>query len=222
MANVLAATYPQLISAVSVYSGVPAGCFMSSSGGVANWNNSCSGGNSRATAQRWGDVTREMFPEYDYQDDEEGKRRPRPRMQIWHGSSDGTVSPNNYGEQVKQWTNVLGVPGVEGGGMVNGAPKGNVERKDYPAKGYTASEYTDKEGVVWVEGIWAQGVGHSVPANLSASEAWAEEMMAEEMMAEEMMAEEMMAEEMMAEEMMAEEMMAEMTDRNSPKDEKSK
>ncbi|KAK1779395.1 putative acetyl xylan protein [Copromyces sp. CBS 386.78] len=115
MANVLAATYPQLISAVSAYSGVAAGCFVSSSGGVAAWNNTCSGGSSRATA------------------------------------------PNNYGEQVKQWTNVLGE---------------NVERKDFPAKGFSTSDYTDKEGTVWVEGIWAQGVGHSVPPNLSASKTW--------------------------------------------------
>jgi acetylxylan esterase len=53
MSNVLAATYPELISAVSLYSGVPAGCFVSSSGQVAAWNNTCSGGQSRASAEQW-------------------------------------------------------------------------------------------------------------------------------------------------------------------------
>lgn len=57
MSNVLAATYPELISAVSLYSGVPAGCFVSASGGVDQWNNSCSGGQSKATPEAYAKKT---------------------------------------------------------------------------------------------------------------------------------------------------------------------
>lgn len=53
MGNVLAATYPDLFQAVSIYSGVPAGCFVSSAGQVAAWNNTCSGGQSRASPEQW-------------------------------------------------------------------------------------------------------------------------------------------------------------------------
>ncbi len=53
MGNVLAATYPALFKAASLYSGVPAGCFVSSSGGVDQWNNTCSGGQSKASAEQW-------------------------------------------------------------------------------------------------------------------------------------------------------------------------
>jgi acetylxylan esterase len=77
MSNVLAATYPELISAVSLYSGVPAGCFVSVSGASAAWNNTCSGGSSISTAQHWGDVVRNMYPGYN------NETRPRMRKTLW-------------------------------------------------------------------------------------------------------------------------------------------
>lgn len=147
MANVLAAAYPDLIQAVSLYSGVPAGCFVGQ--GVAQWNNTCSGGQSVAPAAQWGDVARAMYPG--------GYDGPRPKMQIWHGSVDTTLAPQNYEETIKQWTDVFGVP----------ADSPTNERQNFPQQGYTTSDYGDS-----VQGIWAQGVGHSVPSNLTASEEW--------------------------------------------------
>jgi acetylxylan esterase len=64
MSNVLASTYPDLIAAVSMYSGVPAGCFVSASGATAAWNGDCAGGRSIKTAQQWGDIVRAMYPGY--------------------------------------------------------------------------------------------------------------------------------------------------------------
>lgn len=147
MSNVMAATYPDLISAVSLYSGVPAGCFVSSSGAAAAWNNTCSGGQSIATAQQWGDVARAMYPSYN---------GTRPRMQIWHGSADTTLAPANYQETIKQWTNVFGVSTTPTSSKPN-TPETNYRMDDFGPN---------------VEGIWAQGVGHSVPSHLDASEAW--------------------------------------------------
>lgn len=152
MSNVLAATYPNLISAVSLYSGVPAGCFVSSSGGVAAWNNSCSGGQSRASAEQWGSVVRNMYPGY---------TGPRPRMQIWHGSADGTLAPQNYQEQIKQWTNVLGLSATP-----------SSSQKNLPERNYQTDNYGEDKENPQLQGIYATGVGHSVPANLTASEIW--------------------------------------------------
>lgn len=145
MGNVLAATYPDLINAVSVYSGVAAGCFVGA--GVAQWNNACSGGTSTNTQAGWSKIAKDMYPGYN---------GPRPKMQIWHGSADGTIAPQNYQEELKQWTGIFNVS------MTAASSKTNT-----PEKSYTTSDYGPS-----VEGIYATGVGHSVPSHLKVSEAW--------------------------------------------------
>jgi acetylxylan esterase len=146
MSNVLAATYPDLITAVSLYSGVPAGCFVSASGAVAAWNNTCSGGQSKASGEGWGNVVRNMYPRYTGE---------RPRMQFWHGSVDGTLSPNNYQETLRQWTNACNVSTTPS------------SKPDTPEKNYRTDDFGPD-----VEGIWAVGIGHAVPSHLDVSEAW--------------------------------------------------
>jgi len=145
VSNVLAASYPEIFAAASLYSGVAAGCFVGE--GVAQWNSTCARGQSIDTAEKWGDTARAMYPGYS---------GTRPKMQIWHGSVDTTISPNNYMEEIKQWTNVFGV-----------STTATAEKADYPEKNYKMSDYGPN-----VEGIYATGVGHSVPAHLAVSEAW--------------------------------------------------
>ena len=98
MTNVMAGVYPDVFHAGVSSSGVPFGCFATTNG--SEWNSECSGGRIVRTPQQWGDLVRNAYPGYT------GKR---PRMQIWHGTTDTTLSYVNFGEQVKQWTNVLGV-----------------------------------------------------------------------------------------------------------------
>ncbi|KAF3071139.1 putative acetylxylan esterase A [Daldinia childiae] len=85
-----------------------------------------------------------------------GYEGPRPKMQIWHGSADGTLAPQNYQEEIKQWTAVFNV---------SQDPTESVQNS--PKQGYTTNNFGDS-----VQGIYAQGVGHSVPSNLTASEIW--------------------------------------------------
>jgi acetylxylan esterase len=52
------------------------------------------------TPQQWGALVRNADPGY---------TGPRPRMQLWHGTADATLNYNNFGKEIKQWTNALGV-----------------------------------------------------------------------------------------------------------------
>jgi acetylxylan esterase len=97
MTNVLLGDYPDVFKAGSAMSGVAFACFATTNGSM--WNSDCANGRISHTPDEWGDLARGAFPGY---------RGPRPRMQIWHGTADNILFPPNYGEQVKQWTDVLG------------------------------------------------------------------------------------------------------------------
>ncbi len=101
MSNAMAATYPELIAAVALYSGVPAGCFVSSSGGVDQWNNSCSGGSSKASADQWGNVARAMYPGY---------TGARPKMQIWVCSHQNEAARRGPGAGTRERLSLKPVP----------------------------------------------------------------------------------------------------------------
>lgn len=92
--NVMAATYPDIFKAAIPYSGVAAGCFASAANGVDAWNSTCAQGNSIATPQAWATVVKNMYPSY---------TGARPKMQVYHGSADTTLRPQNYQETMKEW-----------------------------------------------------------------------------------------------------------------------
>ncbi|KAF7586393.1 hypothetical protein BBP40_008943, partial [Aspergillus hancockii] len=99
MTNVMAATYPNLFAAGIAYSGVPAGCFYSSANQAAAWNSTCAQGQSITTPEHWANIAKAMYPGYS---------GARPKMQIYHGSTDSTLLPQNYQETTKQWAGVFG------------------------------------------------------------------------------------------------------------------
>ncbi|EAL85420.1 hypothetical protein KXX16_005429 [Aspergillus fumigatus] len=139
MTNVMAATYPELFAAATVYSGVPAGCFYSSSNQVNGWNSSCAQGNVISTPEVWGGIAKAMYPGY---------TGPRPRMQIYHGSVDTTLYPQNYYETCKQWAGVFGYNYNSPQSTQSNTPQANYQT------------------TIWgpnLQGIFATGVGHTVP-----------------------------------------------------------
>lgn len=145
MTNVMAATYPEMFKAATAYSGVPAGCFASSAGSAAAWNSQCAQGQINQTPDYWTNIVKNMYTGYSGN---------RPRFQVYHGSVDTTLYPQNYNETVKEWTGVFGYD-----------YKTPASRKSGPKSGYT----TDTWGVSaanplgTVQGIYAIGVGHTVP-----------------------------------------------------------
>ncbi|KAK8122771.1 acetylxylan esterase A [Apiospora sp. TS-2023a] len=137
--NVMAATYPELFQAAIVYSGVAAGCFVSTAGLVDAWNSTCSQGQSHATATQWANVVHDIYPGY---------AGARPRMQIYHGSADAALLPPNYNETIKQWSGVFGLD----------ADKPAEVKSEFPLAGYTTTTWSED-----LQGIYALGVGHTVP-----------------------------------------------------------
>ncbi|WP_433918069.1 PHB depolymerase family esterase [Streptomyces canus] len=140
MTNVLLGDYPDVFAAGAAFSGVPFGCFATTDG--SEWNSACSGGTITHTPQEWGDLVRAAYPGY---------TGTRPRMQVWHGTEDDVLRYPNFGEEIKQWTNVLGVsqtPAVT----------------DSPVSGWTRTRYGATGDRAPVEAISLQGVGHNLYA----------------------------------------------------------
>jgi cellulase/cellobiase CelA1 len=99
------------------------------------------------TAQAWGNMVRAADPGYG---------GPRPRVQMWHGTADTTLNYNNLGEEIKQWTNVLGVSQTP-------------SSTGTPQSGWTRTRYNDGSGVTQVEAYSIAGAGHVLPETGMAS-----------------------------------------------------
>ena len=91
--SVMLATWPERFAAGSIMSGIPYRCATDVNGAY-----SCQSPGVSKTAPQWGDLVRGAAT----------FTGERPRVQIWHGSTDSTVKTMNEGELVKQWTDVWG------------------------------------------------------------------------------------------------------------------
>lgn len=141
MTNVLLGDYPDVFKAGVAFAGVPFGCFAVNPDSL-RWSSACATGTVTHTAQEWGDIARAAYPGYS---------GPRPRFQIWHGTADEVLSYVNFGEEIKQWTNVYGISQTP-------------TTTDSPQSGWTRTRYNGSSGVM-LEAISMQGVPHNLPVN---------------------------------------------------------
>jgi cellulase/cellobiase CelA1 len=139
MTNVLLGDYPDVFRAGAAFMGVPFACFATTDG--SGWNSACANGQISKTPQAWGDLVRGAYPGY---------AGTRPRMQLWHGTTDDTLRYPNFAEEIKQWTNVLGVSQTP-------------VLTDTPQSGWTRTRYGSTGVQAPVEAISVAGVGHSLP-----------------------------------------------------------
>lgn len=102
MTQLLMALYPDVFKGGSAMAGMPAGCRGATDSTTASmYNGSCAGGKVMHTPQEWGAIAQKMDPGY---------TGHHPRVQLFHGSADTTISPVNQDEATKEWTDVLGLP----------------------------------------------------------------------------------------------------------------
>jgi acetylxylan esterase len=139
MTNVLLADYPDVFKAGVAFMGVPYYCFFT--GTVDGWNSACADGQTSMTAQAWGNLARNADPGYS---------GARPRMEAWHGTADTTLNYNNFGQEILQWTNVLGVSSTP-------------TTTSTPQSGWTQTTYGGSGTIPPVEGISIAGAGHVLP-----------------------------------------------------------
>ncbi len=139
MTDVMLGDYPDVFKSGAAFMGVPFGCFAGP--GVDVWNAPCAQGQVTMTPQAWGNLVRAADPGYS---------GARPRVQLWHGTADTTLNYVNFGEEIKQWTNVLGVSQTP-------------SSTDTPQSGWTRTRYGGTGGNAQVEAYSIAGVGHSLP-----------------------------------------------------------
>lgn len=144
MTQALMGIYPDLFMGGVAISGVPCGCWAEDySGDTATngqWSNPCAGGSVTKTAQQWGELVRAMYPGY---------TGHRPRLQLWHGDPDSTISYNNMGEAIKEWTNLLELPTTP-------------SSTDAPTSSTTHQIWKNDCGFAVLETFSVKGAGHAV------------------------------------------------------------
>ncbi len=93
MTELLLALYPDVYKAGAAFAGVPGGCSneFDQLGPVRP---------TAQTAQQWGDRVRNM---------DSGYSGHRPRVQLFHGDADATITYKNMAQAINEWTNVLGL-----------------------------------------------------------------------------------------------------------------
>jgi len=136
MTNVLFGAYPDVFAAGSAFPGVAFGCFAGN--GYDAWNSACATGQVIKTGAEWKPIVLAAYPGYSGY---------RPKMQVFHGTTDTTLYPQNLQDEIKEWTAVLRLPSLPVQTILN-----------TPLSGWTKYVYGST-----FEAYSAAGVTHNIP-----------------------------------------------------------
>jgi poly(hydroxyalkanoate) depolymerase family esterase len=111
---VLMATWPEVFEAAGIIAGIPYRCATT----VADSFSCMSAGVDR-TPEQWASLVRDAAP---------APARGYPRLSLWHGTTDGIVSPVNQRELFDQWSAVHGIDATaDREEMIDGYPRRTFE-----------------------------------------------------------------------------------------------
>ncbi len=137
MTNVMAATYPDVFAGGAPVAGGPYKCGIGTSAAF-----SCMSPGVNKTAADWGNLARGGYSGYT------GRK---PKMSIWHGSSDYTVKNMNMTETMEQFTNYAGIDQTADVSDTVG--------------GFPHKVYKNGSGTPWVETYSITNMGHGTPVD---------------------------------------------------------
>jgi len=145
MTNVLLGSYPDVFAAGSAWAGVAFGCYAGDGYGV--WSDACATGKIIKTGAEWKAIVEAAYPGYNGW---------RPKMQVFHGTADDILYPQNLQEEIKEWTAVLGLPST---------PIKTIPNDLQP--GWTTFIYGEK-----FMAVSAQNVTHNIQTNATEVLRW--------------------------------------------------
>lgn len=134
MTSTMLAAYPEVFAGGAIIAGLPYLCATSIPEAFE-----CMFHGKTRSAHEWGDLVRNAS----------SHGGPWPRVSVWHGSEDETVTPLNASEIIKQWTDVHGLP----------LSPAHEEKVD----GYPRRVWSDAAGQDVIEEYTITGMAHGTP-----------------------------------------------------------
>ncbi len=142
MTSTLIGAYPDIFAAGSAWSGVPFGCYAAPGNNTSvygYWNSDCANGRITKSGQDWAAMIKAAYPTYNGW---------RPKMQIFHGTTDETLNYTVFGEEVKEWNSVFGYSDTP-----------TTTASNTPLPNWTTYSYGPED---WFQATSARGVPHNI------------------------------------------------------------